>query len=852
MATHAFVGRDQELDELCSLLLGQPRLVTLVGPGGIGKTRLAAEAVQRIQKARRTPVVWVRLARLGTDAPATAVAQEITRAVLDQESADSSEWLSLVDTFTRIDAVGRPLPSMLVLDNCEHVLLGAGVVIADLLEAVPGLTILATSREPIGWTDERIVTVPPLSHAQAVELFRKRAELTGHPVEDRQLQLARQICDHMHRNPLYVQLAAGRLIRQPLSVLLHDLTGGVDDRRTRWSQGTRIGVDARHRSIADAIAWSYDLCQEKERLLLERMSTFAAGCDSNPAEITAYRRHEGGVDLAAIKSVCGDDDNATAPALATDEIEDLLYRLVDQSLVAVQRTPHAVRYFLLETIRVFARQRLEQRSAAEPQRLAARHRKYFRDKVVAAAEHWVGTAEQELLDWSRAEWDNILTAIEGSLTDPEAAALGLEISAGLIALRGPFFRGSLLETRRWTERSLAVARGSIPKQSDLYINATALICWLCQCQGDHEAAARLLDECVAACTGNADDGWRGKPHTDPNLPAAVDFAWGAELFMADGDPRAIPVLARAREKFHQLRDRGGEVRAELVEALAAGLLGPAEQALHTTQRHLDTVCAAGAAWARAGAETAAAIALAKHGNPNDALVFARSALEYQTHHADRWGAWWSVHVRTWCLARILTDLTSSGSAGRERLRALATEIARLVGGAATLRADLGGDLTTISTYTAETERAIGIARGVLGAEKYAAAAADGAALRPEFAEVQRLALGTLASGTAATQPLRRSSPMHWAELSAAEQQVAILAAAGWTNTAIAARRGSAAKTVDTQMTSIFRKLTIASREDIVRFVPEHEIHHVRTESARKPERFGTHRIPAIEAARAES
>ncbi|MET8871204.1 helix-turn-helix transcriptional regulator [Nocardia sp. NPDC004604] len=134
----------------------------------------------------------------------------------------------------------------------------------------------------------------------------------------------------------------------------------------------------------------------------------------------------------------------------------------------------------------------------------------------------------------------------------------------------------------------------------------------------------------------------------------------------------------------------------------------------------------------------------------------------------------------------------------------------------------------------ETNKAIDVAQGVLGRKAFGAALRQGSRLRPELCEVQRLALGTLSwNRLPMDHPARRNSPSHWHELSAAEEQVATLAAAGWTNSAIATRRGNSRKTIDAQMAAIFRKLTITSRDDIIKLVPEDRIGQVRSEAAKQ-------------------
>ncbi|MEU7768860.1 ATP-binding protein, partial [Nocardia sp. NPDC049190] len=139
-ATDGFVGRGAELDRISTLLVGSARLITLIGPGGIGKTRLATETLRRFAKAKNTPVFWVRLARLAKGSDTQAIEEETTAAVVEADFSGRSSWTALIDTLTRTDPSGRPRQTILVMDNCEHVLTGAGHLIAQLLDAVPGLT----------------------------------------------------------------------------------------------------------------------------------------------------------------------------------------------------------------------------------------------------------------------------------------------------------------------------------------------------------------------------------------------------------------------------------------------------------------------------------------------------------------------------------------------------------------------------------------------------------------------------------------------------------------------------------------------------------------------------------------
>lgn len=364
----------------------------------------------------------------------------------------------------------------------------------------------------------------------------------------------------------------------------------------------------------------------------------------------------------------------------------------------------------------------------------------------------------------------------------------------------------------------------------------ALLGWISMCQGVHEDAGRMLDDCVATCVEDPEVAadWRADPVRDLDLPAAVEFTRGCELLLVGCDARAVTVLGVAREKFTARGDLGGAVMGALFEALAAGFLGTAVQALDIARRHLDNATASGAPWVKSWAELAWAIALTKHGDTKQALAVGRTALANQLSMRDKWGEVWAVHIRTWTLARMVEEAKSAN--GADRVLAWATEIAQLSGGAAALRQRLGVDIANLGPFAIETAKAIDIARDVLGDEGFAASEREGSMLRPEHSEVARLALGTLSlNKVAVDHPVRRSRPSPWPELSVAEQEVATLAAAGWTNSAIAARRGSSFKTVDAQMVAIFQKLMINSRADIATFVPADRRAEVAQAAAGRPE-----------------
>ncbi len=815
-ATSEFIGRQAEVHRINTLLSGTTRLLTLVGPGGIGKTRLAAEALRRHRTPR--PIHWTRLARLARAADAANVAEEIAQSVAQSDTPGRSAWAILVDTLTAADA------PVLILDNCEHVTTGTGTLIADLLDTVPTLTILATSREPVGWVDERILTVPPLPPGQALELLRRRAELTGRPIAEdaEQTHIAEQICRRVDHNPLFIRLAAARLLHKPPAAVLRELTGDADDSRLRWPDHA-VGVEERHRGVSDVIAWSYQLCGPEEQLLLDRMSVFAAGFEPDAGE-----SHGRGAELAAIVAVCADE------SLPPDQIGHTLERLVDRSLVFANITTTTVRYYLPESVRVFAQSRLRQRTTAgvhEAARLSGLHRRYYRDNVVAGQLVWNRPEEVDWLNWLRPAWDNLLTAIETSLTEPAEAVIGLEIATTLSSLRVPLVQNASRTMAQHAERALEATADAEPPPTRLRITAMAVIAWIMLWQGRIGYANQLLDECVALSIPDADRrrGWRDKPEVDLGLPAIVEFAWGLDLGLVRLDSRSAIVLARAREKFEESGDYPGAVRTESYEISALINYGHPEEALARAKSYLDRHVIPGAEWTASWAELPWVLALATHGDPRESIALGRAALVRRLAAGDRWSASMLLGYRVNALVRILSERIASGNANKPELTEIATEIAHVVGGLATLRASIG--IGKVPVFSLFNDVASAAGKFVLGDAAYAAAEMRGAQLRPEFDEVQRYALGTLTIDNVPIADVATPAvPSRWNELSRAEREVALLAAAGWTNRAIAVRRGSSIRTVDAQVASIRQKLLITSRADIAAHVPDELASQVRTEA----------------------
>ena len=305
----SIVGRHRELEEL-DALLRQRRLVTLVGPGGVGKTTLALQAARALADELDDGVRIVTLADVDDDA---AVVPAISRAV----EAPATDPL---DTSLEQYLAGQR--TLLVVDNAEHVRDAVRTVTRRLLTVADDLRVLVTSRQPLDVAGELVVPVDPLEREAALELFRQRARDAGAPIPQDQAALATDLCDQLDRLPLAIEMAAARLRGLGLADLVRRL-----DERLRL---LRSGEQGRHETLATVVAWSYDLLDAAGRSLLEQLSVFTTTFDLDAAEAVG--------------------DVADVPAGLAD--------LVDRSLV--HRVTHhgSARFRLLETVRAFAAERL--------------------------------------------------------------------------------------------------------------------------------------------------------------------------------------------------------------------------------------------------------------------------------------------------------------------------------------------------------------------------------------------------------------------------------------------------------------------------------------------------------------
>ena len=397
-----FVGRADDL-ERGTRLIGESRLVTFTGAGGCGKTRLARQVASRAAERFPGGVWWVELASL---ADGGLVTDRVARTL----GLQAGETEAVVDYFADSTA-------LLLLDNCEHIVEGVAEFVTAVLRGAGLIRVLATSRHPLGVEGEATwrvpsLTVPPqaadpaaLDRFDAVRLFRERAR-QAHP-EVALTPAVAQICRRLDGIPLALELAAARVG----GVAIDRLVDELDDRFRLLTGGSRAGL-ARHRTLLASVEWSYELLEPRERVLLRRLGVFA-----------------GGWTVEAARQVVG-----FAP-LDPAAVLDLLGRLVDKSLAQLDDSG---RYWLLETIRAYARERAAE--AGETSTVAGHHLAWSAD-FAHRLEKDVERAAPECLDVVERELPNIRAALDHAAVAPDPDHNGLRLMTALA-----FF---------WTQRGYA-------------------------------------------------------------------------------------------------------------------------------------------------------------------------------------------------------------------------------------------------------------------------------------------------------------------------------------------------------------------------------------------------------------
>jgi predicted ATPase/DNA-binding CsgD family transcriptional regulator len=499
-----FVGRADDLERGAGLL-GESRLVTLTGAGGCGKTRLAQQVATRVAARFPGGVWWVELASLADGA---LVAERVARTL----GLQAGETEAVVDYFADSTA-------LLLLDNCEHIAEGVAEFVTSLLRGAGLIRALATSRHPLGVEGETTWRVPSLAvpsqaadpatvgQFDAVRLFLERARQARPEVA--LTPAVAQICRRLDGIPLALELAAARAG----GVAIDRLVDELDDRFRLLTGGSRAGL-ARHRTLLASVEWSYELLDARERVLLRRLGVFA-----------------GGWTVEAARQVVG------FPPLDPEAVLDLLGRLVDKSLAQLDDSG---RYFLLETIRAYARARVAE--AGETSTVTGHHLAWAAD-FAQRLEKDVERAAPECLDLVERELPNIRAALDYAAGAPDPDHNGLRLMTALALF--------------WTQRGYA-AEGA-------------------------DYSLRVL---------------AGDPAAPPALRARARWAGAYDRFYSFDFDRATAAANTALEEAREAGDEATQGRCLHVLAAATFMVDPgASRPLFTSS--LELAKASGDRWAEA-------------------------------------------------------------------------------------------------------------------------------------------------------------------------------------------------------------------------------------------------------------
>jgi predicted ATPase/DNA-binding CsgD family transcriptional regulator len=805
----SFIGRERAMAELKSLL-STTRFLTLTGAGGSGKTRLALQVATTLLAEFEDGVWWVELAAL-TD-PAL-VPQQVASSLGISEQPGRQ----LMDTLT---GALQPRKLLLVLDNCEHLIAACAHLVETLLRSCPGLHILTTSREALNIAGETTWPVPSLGvpdtyhlppmeglvKYEAVQLFIERATSVSPAFRLTQENAPAlvQVCHRLDGIPLAIELAAARV--KVLSV--EQIASRLDDSYRLLVGGSRTALP-RQQTLQATIEWSHHLLSEKERILFRRLSVFM-----------------GGFTLEAAEAVCAGN------GIEQDEVLDLLSHLVDKSLVTVTQRGGEARYRLLETIRQYGQDKLQE--FGEAANLCRNHCDWYVGLSERAESEILGARQGSWFERLEVEHDNLRAALGWSLESGEAEKAAW---IGVALWRFWLVCGYMSEGRRWLERALA----GESEQTSVRGRALHAAGELARHQDDYHRAKTLLEESLDVCREFADRQGAGYALYSLGL-----------LAHNEGDYEgAVTLIEESLQLFREVEDRYGMTFALGSLGLTVLYLGNYERASVLWEEGLALSLELGDPLSIASALTNLGISVLACGDDERAKLLCeeslamRRKLGYKGACAHTLIILGRIAMRqgdferaTACYQESLILRQETGekegiATALEGLAAVAgvggqpISAARLYGSAESLRDTLGAPLTpTDRSYYKQTVAAV---RAQLDEAPFQRAWAEGRAMTLEQAiaaakqvkapeHITPVSVRTPV-GTSSTSP-SQGNPFG---LTSREIEVLRLVTQGLTYAQIAEQLIISPRTADAHLRSIYGKLGVTSRSAATRYAIEHKL-----------------------------
>ncbi|KAA1428660.1 ATP-binding protein [Nocardioides antri] len=758
----SFVGRRRELTELRQLLT-TARLVTVTGPGGVGKTRLALRLAADLRRVFPDGV-WM----VGLDAlTASGMVSHAVAASLDVQELGSA------DPVASLAAQLEDRRLLLVLDNCEHVLDESSALATHLLRTCPEVRVLATSRQALGVAGEFIFNLAPFSVPKAEDLDQPELDVPGRDAVSLFTERARAVvpgfeltrdnrgevaalCARLDGIPLAIELASARLRALSLAQIVERL-----DDRFRLLTGSR-SAEPRQQTLRSVVDWSFDLCTPEERRLWQRASVFA-----------------GGFDLAAAEAICSGDE------LPREAVLDVVASLVDKSILNREDHGASARYLMLDTLREYGGTR--HAASGEERSTRERHRRYF---ASIADDPVFGPSAREVLDRLRLEQGNLRAALEFCATDPEQVVPGLDLASSLWKFWTAI--GAFAEGRTWLGRLLD---GAPQEAGPSHARALCTAGWLASLQNDLSTAAELLQRSATEAADLGDrslDGYlalfSGGIATSEgrNAEARASYEQALEAFRATGEPTGIVMTLRRLAMAESMEGRHDRAAAYY------------EECLQVCNDHGEVWEKAYTLWGR-GLE---AWRQADHGQARKLL---RECISINSSFGDDRGVALGIEGLAWVAADEQEAELAAGLLGA------ADAIWR------TFDAPMSGYLHLAHAH-AQCEDVV---RHTLGKQAYAAAFERGAQLTPERATEYALDPDRFSARSGRRpRPVDASTP-----LTRREQEIAGLVAKGLTNREIASQLVISDRTAEGHVEHILTKLGFRSRTQIAAWVMEQGLHH---------------------------
>src|SRR3954452_4632380 len=744
----SFVGRERELAEV-GRLLSSARAITLTGPGGIGKTRLALRAARKLARHFPDGVWWVERADLGDP---HLLPYALARAMRVQERMGAAIDEALI-------AHLRERRLLLVLNTCEHLLGAWRQMVASVTSQCERVRVLCTSRERLEISGEAVVVVSALdvpangerlpigalAGVEALRLLVDRAVAVApdFALTDENGRAASEICRGLDGLPLAIELAAVRLA----SMTADDLRERLGDRLRLLAASHGTGPE-RSQTLRATVDWSHELLSEEERILWRRLSVFS-----------------GSFGLDAAEEVC------SGAGLERERIVDLVASLIGKSILSMGQASRHGRYRLLETLRLYGVQRLAE--AGEEGELSRRHAVWYAGRFSGGARPWWGTSRQgETFEALDVEWANVEAALDFLTRSPPDAELGLRMAADLWPywmLRGSYRAGS-----RRLEALLEIE----PTRSPTRALALSALGFLAQATGDYARARSALEEARLVCDEAGGD--RERAFVLDGL-AQVHLRLGnAEL--------AGDLAAQGRELMLRVDDAFGLSVGLYFQATAAATAGRLADAQRLANTSLQASERAGDLMIRAISSALLGAVEWQLGDTPGAEARLKEAVRIQHQIGHRWGMLTSLEGLAWV----------AGSSGQLERAAV------LLGAGAALCQELG--IALYPYAQAHHDACQAAVRAGLGEARYRSSSEQGHALDRD--QVVAAALeDPPADQHAPTAPAARDH----GKLSDRELEVAKLVASGLSNPAIAADLFVSVATVKTHVSHVLRKLGLDSR-----------------------------------------